>query len=106
LEAFTTHEDWYKVSAEFIAQNGGKGLISKYNHSVYKLIRATFPEHLWNPRLFGAKINPTRPKRFWQQPQNRQAVIEELKQKLSILKICKWYCIGDSIRDSMQYTTI
>ncbi len=39
-------EEWYKITIKTIQQNGGSGLLSKYNGSPRKLLTTVYPEYL------------------------------------------------------------
>ena len=47
---FNKMEDWYKITADDTSQNGGSGLLSKFNNSPSLLVSSVYPEHKWLTR--------------------------------------------------------
>jgi hypothetical protein len=45
-------DDWYKVTVEDIAKNGGGGLLTFYNRSPSSALQSIYPEHIWKLERF------------------------------------------------------
>ena len=76
-------KDWYKIGYEDLLQNGGSGLISKYNGSPSLLLTSVYPEHKWNLEKFS-----TVPKRHWD-----RSFMDWLGLELGFNKMDDWYRI-------------
>ncbi len=42
----TTTDDWYHVTHTSLIRHGAAGLLSQYNYSIFKLVKAVYPEYL------------------------------------------------------------
>ena len=50
--SFDDFERWYLLSQKDLIENGGRGLLNKYNGSLYELLREVIPEVDWLPWKF------------------------------------------------------
>lgn len=48
-------DDWYNLTYENVAKNGGRGLIFYYNNSPSKALCRIYPEHHWEVERFKHK---------------------------------------------------
>ena len=49
---YTKREDWYKITASYIMNNCGGGLICNYNGSPIQFVKGVFPEYEWDEIKF------------------------------------------------------
>ena len=49
---YKSMDDWYKIRGKDIEENGGKGLLSKFNCSPTSLLKSAYPNHIWQPKIF------------------------------------------------------
>jgi hypothetical protein len=89
---FKMMDDWYSISHKQIKENGGLGLLDKYNNSPSKLIVASYPTHQWMISHFNTKRRL--PESYWENKINRITLIKELAQKLHIYSLEDWYRIS------------
>lgn len=59
-------EDWYGITGESFARNGGAKLLSHYSQSLVGALQDLYPERSWQPWLF-AKA----PRNFWAELKNQ-----------------------------------
>jgi hypothetical protein len=57
----TNPENWYNVTVNDIVQNGGSGILKRYNSSLIRALTLVYPERHWEPY------------RFYQPHQNQKA---------------------------------
>jgi hypothetical protein len=79
-------EDWYKLQITDLKKNGAKGLLAKYNNSLYKLLSTIYPEYDWKPWLFQRV-----PRSYWANLDNQKKYLEWIKIKFNIQKFDDWY---------------
>jgi len=72
-------EGWYKVSSRSFVANGGSGLLSHYDNSVYNLLLAVFPDFVWDPLKFTKA-----PQKFWKEVANQKVYMDEVGRDLGI----------------------
>ena len=70
-------EAWYKVSYRSLLDNGGSGLLRRYNDSTSALISAAFPEYNWEPMKFLKS-----PQHYWSNKENQRIFMDDLSKKL------------------------
>src|SRR5262245_53745185 len=54
---FKEMDDWYSVSSDVIAKNGGAGLLSYYNNSIPLALQSIYPQHKWLNWKFSGNKN-------------------------------------------------
>lgn len=88
-------EGFYLLSYNHIRANGGGGLLTMYDSSLFKALQHLYPEHDWNPWKFshGAR-------KFWQSPRNQLAFFDWCAKKLNVQKPEDWYSV--SVEDIMR----
>ena len=45
-----SEEDWYRLSLLQLKELGASGLLKKYDHSLYTILKVAYPEKHWNAR--------------------------------------------------------
>ena len=73
----STAEDWYSLTASDFMDNRGKGLLTLYEGSPYKVLKAVFPHLEWLPWKF-SKV----PAGFWDDVGNQRLYMAWLSKKL------------------------
>eukprot|EP01114_Cavostelium_apophysatum_P022575 TRINITY_DN8211_c0_g1_i1.p1 TRINITY_DN8211_c0_g1~~TRINITY_DN8211_c0_g1_i1.p1 ORF type:complete len:678 (+),score=129.47 TRINITY_DN8211_c0_g1_i1:83-2116(+) len=79
-------EDWYRFQVEDVLKFKGNGLISRYNHSLQKMLDHFYPGHDWKTWKF-ARVKPF----FWDDRANQLEYIEWLEKELNIKQLDDWY---------------
>eukprot|EP01118_Nematostelium_gracile_P008337 TRINITY_DN2763_c0_g1_i1.p1 TRINITY_DN2763_c0_g1~~TRINITY_DN2763_c0_g1_i1.p1 ORF type:complete len:389 (+),score=75.72 TRINITY_DN2763_c0_g1_i1:90-1256(+) len=79
-------EDWYTVSKFQIYQQGGGGLLRRYQNSPSKMITSIMTEHDWDIQNFTSKASGT-----WDDIQMQKDFINHLTRELNIHKMEDWY---------------
>jgi len=77
--------NWYSVSIKDFQENGGMGLLSKFQGSPYKLLKFVFPDYDWQPWKF--RITPHN---SWQDPLVVKTMIQYLEKELAISTEEEW----------------
>jgi len=90
---YTKPDDWYKISIQQIAQNGGAGLLSsKYNNSPIKfvncIVKTIYPEYEWVEWKFNQVQHG-----YWDDYQHQIQFAQSLGQKLNYTEPEHWYKI-------------
>ena len=68
---------WYRVSTQQVIDNGGKGLLQRYQFSLSKLLTAVYPDFAWDALKFGSA-----PRNHWASIDNQRSFMDELAKKL------------------------
>jgi len=86
-------EKWYQVTKQQVIEEGGGGLLAKYQNSISRLLQSVFPEMLWDPARF-AKA----PNKHWSSPAHQKQFLEDLARKLGFepSALEKWYQVPTS----------
>jgi hypothetical protein len=99
---YKSMDDWYQVTKDVIAKNGGHGLLDCYNDSISKALQTSYPEHDWMIRRF--KLVPHG---YWQSlltdTRETKRMIDWLGRQLSIQCLDDWYRVSlEQIRRWIQ----
>jgi hypothetical protein len=89
---FKSLEDWYKLKASELIERGGRGLLSRYNDSLFYLLSANYPEYDWKPWLF-CKV----PQSFWINKENQKKYLNWFAKKFNIKNLNDWYNISSKL---------
>jgi len=84
----TKPEDWNKLTAETLIQNGGKSLLNKHNGSLFNLLSWVFPEISWNRHNF---MKGDTKRYMWEDPQQVLQFMESVKSELGVKEMTDWY---------------
>lgn len=69
----TNKEQWYSIRPQDFSDNGGQGLIHKFDYSVSKLVRFLYPDHPWMDwRFVDGNVSDL----SWSLRENRLAFLE------------------------------
>jgi hypothetical protein len=92
-------QDWYKVKVSIPNSRGGRGLMNIYGNSLQKgnnfvcyndlqssALKAIYPEHSWDQRLFSKSR-----KGFWHNIENQRQQLDYVAKALGIQKFEDWY---------------
>lgn len=82
-------EDWYRVNLSQISENGGIGLLERYQRSPVKMITSILNHHDWDILKFSSK-----PKGMWKDSDVQRDYMEQLAKELNIVKMDDWYDIS------------
>lgn len=94
------HEDWGKISYRKLLKIGSSGILVKYNNSLVKVLKETFPgskffcnflshtEVHWKEEWF--HHIPSNPSGFWKQKENQRQFMDSLTKKLNIQDLKSW----------------
>jgi hypothetical protein len=97
-------EDWYKVPARKVQQNGGAGLLSHFNDSLRKGKRFEYlidlcvalvsadPDYNWDMSKFRQQVAQN-PNGYWTSLATQRQFFDQLALKLGIKKQEDWYKI-------------
>jgi len=72
-------EGWYKVSHKMIIENGGSGLLKRFDGSFQSLLESIYPDFKWDPLKFIKA-----PMNYWDSMENQRKFMENLSIKLGI----------------------
>eukprot|EP01114_Cavostelium_apophysatum_P021400 TRINITY_DN7453_c0_g1_i1.p1 TRINITY_DN7453_c0_g1~~TRINITY_DN7453_c0_g1_i1.p1 ORF type:complete len:488 (-),score=137.23 TRINITY_DN7453_c0_g1_i1:47-1510(-) len=82
-----TYEDWYKLSAQQVIQNGGAGLLaSYYANSISTAVSSVYPEYRWKMWKFEKA-----PAGFWDDKRNQREFMDDLASALELNSREDWY---------------
>lgn len=91
-------DDWQEITVRKIEQvqyqfsfyykNGGKGLLSLYDHSLFRTLQALHPHHFWDKSKF--RNLKQVPQGFWKKTSNQRKYFDKLTKKLGIKKPSDW----------------
>lgn len=84
-------DDWYKITSNDLAQNGGYSLLSEYNGSATRAIMGAYEGHEWFPWKFQYV-----PDGYWNDMQNQKKFFEWLGKELKYDKMENWYNLKGS----------
>ncbi len=98
-------EGWYKITRKIFQQHGGSQLLSRYGHSLRRLLASVYSEYHWDHSKFTAELagstlsstsNSTvdfkpHPSRHWEVISNQRAFLDDLATKLNITDQDGWY---------------
>lgn len=76
-------DDWYTVTREQVAQNGGSGLLKRHT-SLGHALKAVYPHHPWQLSRFVKQL----PSGFWQDENNTMEKLELAEKALGIRNVC------------------
>lgn len=79
-------KDWYNLTGEDVAKNGGGSLLTNHRGSPSLLVRSVFPEHTWGAHWFG-KV----PQGHWKDMANTRAFVDWLGKELGFKEMRDWY---------------
>ncbi len=99
-------EDWYKVTLKQIHDHGGQRMLSKYDHSIKKLLSVVYSEYLsfyaaivllfhwykWDSTKFNCAHRL--PLGYWNVIDNQRAFLDDIAKKLNITQHEDWYRIS------------
>jgi hypothetical protein len=88
---FDHMDDWYKVTQKQIINNGGSGLLFKYNDSPSKLITSVFHDYPWDESRFTRRNIIFAG--HWDSADNRIAFLDRLGKSLGFNHMEDWYGI-------------
>src|SRR5262249_47813955 len=104
---FKQMDDWYNIVQKDIMENGGCGLLNRYGGSPPKLIMSVYGYYRWNRDNFHVRSPCKLPKRhqtYWDNKDNRLALISNLTKELKITDLSDWYRISwNQIQEVNQY---
>lgn len=86
------HNEWYNFKWKDFKENGGLGLISEYDNSLFDILNYHYPNINWNPFQFVWK-----PKGFWDKKANQRLFFDKISEKYKIEKQEDWKQIGYNI---------
>jgi len=78
--------NWYNVTAKQISAVGGRGLLARYNDSLYALLKNAYPEYEWLPWKFSRL-----PLRSFKDPDVQEKVVRFVEEKLKIKSTEDWH---------------
>ena len=81
--------EWNNVTYRTIQLEGGEKILKLYKGSVYKTIKALYPEHDWN-----MKMRPRVIARYWDDLSNQRTFLNEFEKKLKFKSLDDWYSIS------------
>lgn len=81
-------EQWYNVKKQQLVENGGRGLVSKYEFCWHRALEVVFPNFSWKPWLF-----PNVSRGYWRIEKNRLEFAHWLEKKLGIERKEQWYMV-------------
>jgi len=91
-------DQYYRVTNQIVIDNGGSGLLARFNGSLIALMKQVFPEKNWDPIKF-QKV----PQNYWSSEDNQKRFMEGLGKKLGIKMVGeekemeKWYQISSQV---------
>ena len=85
---FKDKSDWYSITIKEIKNNGGSGLLNRYNDSLQYALESIYPNYEWIPW----KFNQT-PKNYWLNIENQRKYFNWLSNQLNIKSNEDWYNI-------------
>jgi hypothetical protein len=71
--------DWYNVRLKDVLDKGGKGLLAKYQMSLYKALSNIYPDHKWEQFHFHYV-----PRGYWMDVKNQKAFLERVAKAMNI----------------------
>ncbi len=83
-------QDWYKVKTLDVYEKGGAMVLRLYGDSLFKALKAIYPEFNWEPWKF-----TTVSKGFWEDMKNQRDYFEWLKKDLNIRSLADWKYIKE-----------
>eukprot|EP01125_Pyxidicula_operculata_P013676 TRINITY_DN4544_c0_g1_i1.p1 TRINITY_DN4544_c0_g1~~TRINITY_DN4544_c0_g1_i1.p1 ORF type:complete len:657 (+),score=99.41 TRINITY_DN4544_c0_g1_i1:645-2615(+) len=81
---------WYDVSSDMIIQNHGGGFLQNYGRSVYRMVKAVYPDYYWVPWNF-KRVSSN----FWNNSENIKSYMDETAQKLDIKDPSEWWKVSN-----------
>jgi len=70
-------DGWYKVTTKMVVDNGGSGLLRRYNDSISAMLGAVYPRTEWDSLKFTKA-----PQKYWSSLTNQRAFMDSLAKKL------------------------
>ena len=80
-----TNEDWYKITCDDIKINGGRGVLGKYNNSLFQALKNVYPEEEFLPWKFHQTS-----RYIWEDKENQRKYFNWLGKKLGITESIDW----------------
>lgn len=81
---------WYAVTHDTYVRNSGSTLLRLFGGSPYKMLKALYPEHSWQPHLF-----KTSPRSYWET--NRPAIenfFNFAAEQCGVTSLDDWYRVS------------
>ena len=92
LEKSTSDGSWQeKITVKAITENGGAGLLARYNNSPYLLLRTVFPEIEFHPWQFKHL-----PKNLWKDDREIANLVNYVDKAANIAKAEDWYRVSSA----------
>eukprot|EP01125_Pyxidicula_operculata_P020777 TRINITY_DN7777_c0_g1_i1.p1 TRINITY_DN7777_c0_g1~~TRINITY_DN7777_c0_g1_i1.p1 ORF type:complete len:419 (-),score=47.22 TRINITY_DN7777_c0_g1_i1:95-1351(-) len=88
---YRSDEDVYKLTSSIFRKYHGVGLLSRFNDSIYELVKDVYPNKVWLPWKFHHS-----PKKFWMEKENQHDYIKWLESQLNISSPDDWYKVTTS----------
>jgi hypothetical protein len=86
---FKQMDDWYQITGKIIEENGGVGLLQKYNNSLIEVIESIYPNYKWLPWKFDQMIRG-----YWNQMENQTEFMNWLGKELGFKTLDDWYKVS------------
>ena len=85
---------FYSLTSKALLDHGGRGLLSRYNQSIFEMLRFVYPHFQWDPLRFDRA-----PRNYWSSPANQRAFMDALGQKLGFKErdFERWYTVTTKI---------
>jgi hypothetical protein len=94
-------DQWYSISAQQIADLGGKSILRHYNGSMVAMLLQIYPNFLWKPWRFASGV----PIGFWDDFEQHSKYLEWLGTHINITHMEQWYQVtAKQISDNGGYT--
>jgi len=77
---------WVTVTSEELIKEGGAGVLSKYQRSVYDMLVGEIEEVQWEART----CRPQTPVGYWHKWENRRAFMERVAKEMGVKEVSDW----------------
>ena len=82
-------EDLHQLTNKILKQNGGSGILRKYNGNIISLLNSVYPEVDWDP-LYRTHF----PRRFWKNKENHRTFLDHVYDQLGLKHWTDWYSVA------------
>eukprot|EP01118_Nematostelium_gracile_P014723 TRINITY_DN5803_c0_g1_i1.p1 TRINITY_DN5803_c0_g1~~TRINITY_DN5803_c0_g1_i1.p1 ORF type:complete len:422 (-),score=70.29 TRINITY_DN5803_c0_g1_i1:16-1281(-) len=94
--------DWYGVSPGDIKKAGGSILLSKYQNSIYWVLKSLYGEHEWHFDKFISRV----PNGYWDRMENKKDFLISLEKRLGFSCKEDWYNVKPKDIENCGGTTL